>query len=163
MGRLHSTLAILPYFLFLFSPAVLAFRVLHESDNSHPPQISLTSGSANDKVREQFSSDYPISDHGEISRPNIAFDPLEELRSALHVMQTTWFKVWIGTWPSAIDWTRAVLDTILISSLNTLGRVTDEPSLYSRYGVDASEVDNEINLYFTQNVSEDQHYYSKSL
>jgi hypothetical protein len=71
-------------------------------------------------------------------------------------MQTTWFKVWIGTWPSAIDWTRAVLDTLLISSLNTVGKAMNEQSLYSTNGIDASEVDNEINLYFTQNVSRDQ-------
>jgi hypothetical protein len=45
------------------------------------------------------------------SHSAIPFDTLDALRDALSVMQTTWFEVWVGSWPTAIDWTRAVIDT----------------------------------------------------
>ncbi|KAK3726142.1 hypothetical protein LTR37_000290 [Vermiconidia calcicola] len=73
-------------------------------------------------------------------------DPLDELRKALEIMQNTWFKVWIGTWPTAIDWTRAVLDTYLVSALSSLSKAL--PSSQQQ-----REIENEINLYFSQNVA----------
>jgi hypothetical protein len=98
--------------------------------------------------------DYPISNYGDIFRTN-NFNPLEELRYALDVMQDTWFEVWLGTWPTAIDWTRAVLDTYLVSALNLLSKVVDSNSHGRYFGddVDLREIDNDINKYFTQNVS----------
>jgi hypothetical protein len=152
MCHLHLTLAILSLRLLLFFPAALAFEVLHESDSSLTAQFQLTSGAECGKVHKAVSSECSISHHGRVLRP-YAFNPLEELRHALDVMQTTWFRVWLGTWPTAIDWTRAVLDTYLVSSLSTLSKVAKSGRQYTKDYVDLSEIDNEINKYFTQNVS----------
>ena len=82
------------------------------------------------------------------------FDPLDELRTALHVMQSTWFQLWVGTWPTAIDWTAAVIDTYLVSALSTLSRALDNLGHVPQDGgADPREIENELNLLFAQNVS----------
>ncbi|KAH0163631.1 Six-hairpin glycosidase, partial [Aureobasidium melanogenum] len=43
---------------------------------------------------------------------------------ALDVMQSHYFELWIGTWPSAIDWTGAVINTALSSTLGTIARAS---------------------------------------
>ena len=145
-------LAFLYLRLLLFFRVALAFGVLHESDSSLAAQLQLTSGTEHGKLLKGFSSESPVSYHDRVLRP-YAFNPLEELRHALDIMQTTWFRVWLGTWPTAIDWTRAVLDTYLVSSLTTLGKVAKSGRQHSGGYVDLDEIDNEINKYFTQNVS----------
>jgi hypothetical protein len=152
MSRLHLTLAMLYLRLLLSFPVALALHVLHESDSSLAAQLQLTSGTECGKVHKAFSSECLVSHHDRVVRP-YAFNPLEELRHALDVMQTTWFQVWVGTWPTAIDWTRAVLDTYLVSSLSTLGKVVKSNGQFAGDNVDLGELDNEINKYFTQNVS----------
>ena len=154
MNCAHSITAALRVLL-LLSPVVQAFDVLHESDNTLPARSQqLTLKSENDRHRHSPVLDYPTSNHGHSFRTN-NFRPLEELRYALDVMQDTWFEVWLGTWPTAIDWTRAVLDTYLVSALNSLGKVVDSNSHDRYFGddVDLREIDNDINKYFTQNVS----------
>lgn len=79
----------------------------------------------------------------------LGLDPMRELRNALHVMQDTWFALYAGTWPSGIDWTRAVLDTHLIASAASLSRLIDQP--HSNHS-QRRELENEMNKYFTQNV-----------
>lgn len=163
MSRDHSTLAIHHLLLLLFSPAVLAFRVLQESDNSPTAQFPLTFSGTRSNVDEGLSSRHPLSDHDEVLQPNILFDPLEEFRYALDVMQTTWFEVRLGTWPTAIDWTRAVLDTHLVSSLATLAKIAGHHGRHRSYAINAEEAENEINKYFTQNVSLGQSYCFRNL
>ena len=85
------------------------------------------------------------------------FDPLEDLQDALAVMQSTWFTVTVGTWPTGIDWTRAVLDTYLVSALSSLSKALDRPGRLSRAsGTDQAAagkaIENDINQYFAQNV-----------
>ena len=83
-------------------------------------------------------------------------DALTELRSALAVMQQTWFALWIGTWPTAIDWTAAVLNTHLVSSLATFSRAlhhaaneTSSPnSCHAEH-----DLENELNAYFAQSTA----------
>ena len=153
----HSIHAVLRILL-LFLSAVLAFDVLHESDSTLPARSQqLTLQSEKHRHRQNPALDYPISDgHGQVFRVN-NFNPLEELRCALDVMQDTWFEVWVGTWPTAIDWTRAVLDTYLVSAIHSLGRIVDSDAYGSDFadGVDLREIDNDVNKYFTQNVSLD--------
>ena len=85
------------------------------------------------------------------------FDPLESLREALEVMQSTWFQVWVGTWPTAIDWTRAVTNTHLVAATGSLSKALDTPTGLWHASwetiADAEEIENEINQYFSQNVS----------
>jgi Glycosyl hydrolase family 76 len=45
---------------------------------------------------------------------------LQALLSALYVMQDHFFETWRGTWPSAIDWTAAVLGTQVSGALNAV-------------------------------------------
>lgn len=157
----HRLLASYSFHLLLASPAALALRPLHESDSPVPAQALLTSPSPDDNAHQLLGPLYPTSDHDQLVRPNIAFDPLGELRDALDVMQTTWFKVRLGTWPTAIDWTRAVLDTLLVSSLSTLSKLASNHSQSAGASVDSGGLDNEINKYFTQNVSLDQPCHSQ--
>ncbi|CAD0106907.1 unnamed protein product [Aureobasidium uvarum] len=45
---------------------------------------------------------------------------------ALDVMQSQFFELWIGTWPSSIDWTGAVINTAVSSTLGTIARASSE-------------------------------------
>ena len=105
---------------------------------------------------------FTADDHDAAPRPRydqprlqdaLAFDPLDDLRAALDVMQSTWFQIWIGTWPSAIDWTRAVLDTYVVSAVSTLSKALQmSQSVPQTCPYETHEFDNEINQYFAQNV-----------
>ena len=96
----------------------------------------------------------PASDHGIECDSATGVAILEDLRKGLDVMQGTWFEVWVGTWPTGIDWTRAVLDTYLVSALSTLSTAlhsAENAGNVSR--AKATETKDEINEYFVQNVS----------
>lgn len=60
--------------------------------------------------------------------PNAANDTLEDLLYALNVMQNDYFELWQGTWPSAIDWTAAVLGTHIAATLSSLSATLGQPS-----------------------------------
>ncbi|KAH6633990.1 hypothetical protein B0J18DRAFT_414926 [Chaetomium sp. MPI-SDFR-AT-0129] len=66
-----------------------------------------------DKARTRTSRDVDSS-----ALPD--FDVLDNLFAALSDMQTTYFQNWIGTWPDAIDWTRAVMSTHVSAALRTI-------------------------------------------
>jgi hypothetical protein len=55
--------------------------------------------------------------HGE---PDIGI--LEDTFDALAVLQRDYFDLHDGTWPSAIDWTAAVVETVVAGTLTTLSR-----------------------------------------
>lgn len=84
---------------------------------------------------------------------------LAEMRQALNVMQSSWFELWLGTWPTAIDWTAAVLNTHLIVSLHTISKATaDESPWHEAVGVAGNElrtqeIENELNLFFSQTIA----------
>lgn len=44
---------------------------------------------------------------------------LQDLLGALHVMQDDYFVLWMGTWPTSIDWTAAVLGTHVAATLSS--------------------------------------------
>lgn len=79
----------------------------------------------------------------------LGFNPLDALQHGLDVMQSSWFELWVGTWPTAIDWTRAVVNTHLVSSLSTLSKALESPGDVEQY----RDVENDLNRYFSQNVS----------
>lgn len=88
----------------------------------------------------------PITQHAD-------FHPLQRLRSALDVLQTKWFELWVGQWPTSIDWTGAVLNTHLVASLSTLSNAqhaakTSLPTHASAPFSDLDGIENEIGLYF---------------
>ena len=79
------------------------------------PQLTLSN------TRPWLTTDDGLRTAQDVSSVS-SLDPLGELQAALDVMQNTWFEVWVGTWPSAIDWTAAVMNTHLVSSLSTLSK-----------------------------------------
>ena len=46
-------------------------------------------------------------------------ETLQNLLAALHVMQDKYFVLWMGTWPSSIDWTAAVLGTHVVATISS--------------------------------------------
>ncbi|KAK2746734.1 hypothetical protein FQN55_005461 [Onygenales sp. PD_40] len=50
---------------------------------------------------------------------------LKNLLDALEVMQSAYFEVWQGTWPTSIDWTAAVMGTHVSATLSTLSTQLD--------------------------------------
>jgi hypothetical protein len=57
---------------------------------------------------------------------------LSTLLNALDVLQSSYFEVWQGNWPTGIDWTKAVIGTYLSSALLTIS--TSFESLSSAKG-----------------------------
>jgi hypothetical protein len=72
------------------------------------------------------------------------------LLDSLETMQSHYFQLWQGTWPSSIDWTAAVLGTYLSAALSSVTSSIE-------YIIDASderqEMENLINKYFSQVIS----------
>ncbi|KFY45632.1 hypothetical protein V495_02882 [Pseudogymnoascus sp. VKM F-4514 (FW-929)] len=50
---------------------------------------------------------------------------LEALVNAVDVMQVNYFQVWAGLWPTAIDWTSAVVATHIAAVMSTVSSATD--------------------------------------
>ena len=94
---------------------------------------------------------------GPNSNANATARILEELHTAVQTMQDEYFRVWLGKWPDAIDWTAAVMGTHLSASLDSLSRSLSYavPSTTPKHGahVEAQLVENEINKYFSQIVT----------
>ncbi|KAH9862403.1 hypothetical protein J1614_011058 [Plenodomus biglobosus] len=83
---------------------------------------------------------------------------LHDLHHALSVMQDHYFSLWLGKWTTAIDWTAAVMGTYVSATLSSLSRSIDYtmPGTFNKnrkLDVEALEIENEINKYFTQTVS----------
>ncbi|GAB7363176.1 hypothetical protein MBLNU230_g3460t1 [Neophaeotheca triangularis] len=79
-------------------------------------------------------------------------DVLAEMRQSLNVMQTFWFELWLGTWPTSIDWTAAVLNTHLVASLGTISS-SGQRLVGSRDERHRQEAENELNLFFSQTIA----------
>src|SRR5215471_17814014 len=90
---------------------------------------------------------------------------LRNLLDALDVMQTGYFELWLGTWPTSIDWTAAVLGSHVSATLSTLslsldnvippGQITTagSHSFQEHEAVHALAFENLINYYFEQTSS----------
>ena len=73
--------------------------------------------------------------------------PLADLHDALETMQTFDFNLCIGKWPAAIDWTAAVTNTHLTSSLACLGKASQHLLESANPWIFGENV---INQYFSQ-------------
>ncbi|OCK76993.1 glycoside hydrolase family 76 protein [Lepidopterella palustris CBS 459.81] len=86
---------------------------------------------------------------------------LEELHHALETMQTDYFKIWLGKWPDAIDWTSAVMGTHVSAALYSLTRslsyimpgTLDMETQDRELNLEGQRVENEINKYFSQAIT----------
>ncbi|KAK7757928.1 hypothetical protein SLS62_000306 [Diatrype stigma] len=59
-----------------------------------------------------------IAKNGKHPEPEIGL--LDDMLSALGVLQEEYYEVWLGSWPDGIDWTRAVVGTHVSGSIRTL-------------------------------------------
>ncbi|KAL1962048.1 hypothetical protein VTN77DRAFT_634 [Rasamsonia byssochlamydoides] len=96
--------------------------------------------------------DHAIEDHSKDTLASIR-STLQDLIYALDVMQDEYFEHWLGTWPTSIDWTAAVLGTQVSATLSSLTS-TPQDVLFSSSGDslahDALAYENLINRYFDQ-------------
>ena len=77
------------------------------------------------------------------------------LLNAIDVMQSHYFQIWLGTWPSAIDWTAAVMGTQISATLSAITVPLEHrtPNAGPLDDQESQRHENTINQYFTQIVS----------
>lgn len=155
MNHRHFFIRVLPFVLFL---SCLPWASAAQYESGKTGSISIHSQLTFASTAEQ-QKPLPWTDprHGtfenDIATEAVLPDPLEDLRRALDVMQSTWFEVSVGTWPAGIDWTRAVINTHLVSTVGSLSKALLRPRGQETLHYEAKEIEDDINLYFTQNVS----------
>lgn len=76
-------------------------------------------------------------------------DPINEVLGVLDTMQGNYFQEWLGTWPSAIDWTAAVMGTLVSGALSTISRALDLLPASERRTSDWGK-ENRVTLHFSQ-------------
>lgn len=117
--------------LFLFTTwAVLVTNALgHRQPHVEHAQVRLDAISSVQDGEQNFEpnagSSMGRTQGLEITRPQqlnqqLNATVLDELRSLLATMQMYYFEDWLGTWPSAIDWTAAVLNTHLLAAVTSI-------------------------------------------
>ena len=128
----------------------------HNTDGLEQQYLSGNPSRPGDNLQQQLPS---ISHYG----PPVQYDnqraPLKDLNAlsslvdALETMQSHYFQIWQGDWPSAIDWTAAVMGTHVSATLSaftesiacTIDLAKPEEVLDR-----IQEHENLINRYFTQ-------------
>jgi len=99
--------------------------------------------------RESQAQDAGSSEKRSQSSPDAK--ALKDTIRALRVMQEEFFEPWIGTWPTAIDWTAAVMGTHVIAAIESLsGSLEILPSKLLDPKDDRFYKENVISSYFTQ-------------
>ncbi|KAL8717244.1 MAG: hypothetical protein Q9225_005497 [Loekoesia sp. 1 TL-2023] len=89
----------------------------------------------------------------ELSKP---FNTFAALLESLDTMQSHFYTIWQGQWPTAIDWTAAVMATHVSATLAAMTeawRYRTKPSSRRDYTRESQERENKINRYFTQMTS----------
>lgn len=79
-------------------------------------------------------------------------DLLEESLDILQVMQDDYFAPWLGTWPTAIDWTAAVMGTHVSGALSSISRNLDLLP-FDKAATAAGPKENLVTLFFSQILS----------
>ena len=151
MKKLHAALFHLSIILDALPKATAAAYELEKTGDLHR-QLTLYLEQQPQSPPLAGSHDGRLSNN--IATEAVLLNPLEELRKAVAVMQSTWFENWVGTWPTGIDWTRAVVDTHLISSVGTLSKaLLDFRTVPSLSESTTKDIEDDINRYFSQHVS----------
>ncbi|KAJ5103328.1 Six-hairpin glycosidase [Penicillium argentinense] len=78
-------------------------------------------------------------------------ETLQDLLGALRDMQDHYFVLWMGTWPTSIDWTAAVLGTHVVATLSsyTSSLSSDADAEQSPKPISLA-AENTVNTYFSQ-------------
>jgi len=125
----------------------------HASQNKRQELMKLETGMSQGPAiptdREMSSTDVSCGQRWHAS------DTFSTLIDALSIMQLNYFHIWPGTWPSAIDWTAAVMGTQISATLSTitesLGCTTNQIREGSTIKFQQTQsYENMINQYFTQ-------------
>ncbi|KAJ5174889.1 uncharacterized protein N7482_000766 [Penicillium canariense] len=78
-------------------------------------------------------------------------ETLQDLLDALNVMQDEYFVLWLGTWPSSIDWTAAVLGTHVAATLSAFSsRTFVVVEAEQSHDLSFSSFENTVNYFFSQ-------------
>ena len=104
---------------------------------------------ADDSSRQTESSGSASQENATIAHASskngtITSGVLRDLLSALDVMQSSYFELWQGTWPTSIDWTAAVLGTHISATLSSLTSSMDNglmPSVMNAFRTDGDDED----------------------
>lgn len=104
---------------------------------------------ANPPLTHQDILDSHIDKLDGLHSPSAAYmDILEPMLQLLHTMQEEHFAPWLGTWPTAIDWTAAVMETHVSGALSSISRALDLIPMDGRAGERKKE--NLVTLFFSQ-------------
>lgn len=146
VGPSYSLYTILWIFFLYLSPVANAL--------AYPPQKPLVETQASDDLSSN-TLDTLSDDTGLGESHATPSETLQNLLGALRGMQDHYFVNWLGTWPSSIDWTAAVLGTHVVATLASYTSV--EPDALndeqSPYGSLSLAIENNINKYFSQMTS----------
>ncbi|KAH7313458.1 glycosyl hydrolase family 76-domain-containing protein [Stachybotrys elegans] len=96
--------------------------------------------------RGSFLDFEPMANHPQLADAEILDDAYE----ALAVLQHDYFDTDYGTWSSAIDWTGAVIETIVSGMLSTLSTSLGSDNVSSNAMSDWKAKENLISSYFSQ-------------
>lgn len=100
-------------------------------------------------VAARISSEPPSNQHA-LGHNN--GNLLESTIDVLETMQANYFENWLGTWPTAIDWTAAVMGTHVSGALSTISRALDIFPVHETMVVDRRQ-ENLVTLFFSQVLS----------
>lgn len=157
-------------FLILGSSASFQQSASSSEQNSkgleiHVQDVQSTSISINHRGRSsavRVGHQTPMHSKEEVSSGSGMIEstlPLESsfsaLLEALNVMQSFYFRLWPGIWPTAIDWTAAVMGTQVSATLSAVSESSGHGSKASTNSncldtQETQELENTINQYFTQ-------------
>lgn len=77
---------------------------------------------------------------------------LQDVFDALSVLQDKYFDAGDGTWPSSIEWTGAVVETVLAGTLSTLSRSLNSTQWASKENLISSIYAQVVHSFFGQDV-----------
>lgn len=138
VGLLSSSLYVI-FFLFLLSFALTANAL------AYPPQKPLKANSPSTSKPDDL-----MTDGSSATKPWTWIPPAQTLRDllgALHVMQDEYFVLYMGTWPTSIDWTAAVLGTHVVATLSSY--TSGALGLEESRGLDFPALENTVNHFFS--------------
>jgi hypothetical protein len=94
--------------------------MLHVSLLMAGPLLALFSGTVIDALPNGHQAILNADNIHQDTSLNTPRTTLQDMISALDVMQNSYFAQWLGTWPDAIDWTAAVIGTHVSGTLSVL-------------------------------------------
>ncbi|KAJ5722363.1 hypothetical protein N7488_000398 [Penicillium malachiteum] len=146
-ARLSMTLALV---CLLFSAVASTLTTPPQKPLGEPLPAAQDSFHAYDDVLDE--ADLPESPGTDSWSWDAPAQTLQDLYEALNVMQDSYFSLWMGTWPSSIDWTAAVLATHVGATLS---------SFTSTYGLDIANAEQPHGMSFIALENTISHFFNQ--